>query len=262
MKCALIASIKKFENLENILKGIENQVVQANCLYFLLNNFTEDKIEKSRSITENSIFRDIIEVITGNSHLELLNEGVESALSDDCQCFIFIEGIPQRTLVQSHLRKLTLGLPVLSFGRKRELVYKWKDKREVDSALSKLNIFREGGILINNTALLEKFLIDGCNIGLNDIAIKLLMKFNKTYYGVDEVFSGNFRNGGELAFLSIECQYCKIHISSVSEMASGVEYIEDGDDNEDDFAENFADIIGKLRYKVTLKPLALEFFVS
>jgi hypothetical protein len=196
------------------------------------------------------------------------NVGIDKALEDNAEIFIFIDGdcIPQKSLIQSHMSKLKLNVPVLSIGRRRESIYKWQDKREVDPSLFNLKLFREHGVIINNPQLLEKSLIVWtCNIGLNLKAVNILKKFNLSYYKRDEVFSSEFLGkwGGEDGFLGIQAYYCRVFITTIGNLASGVEHI-DHPRPPDVYNPNhmnfFKEQCDRLRKKITVNPMVLEFF--
>ena len=242
MKTALIIPLyKQGKNWNSILKGIESQTKIPDRVYVLLDRPEQDEIPDLesylRNISSNSKISDNIYVARvlenpiyignpGNPEDPLFltghirNVGIELAMEDGCEIFIFIDGdcIPQKTLVESHCKKCEYNIPVLSVGRRRESIYNWSDKREVDPSLMHLNLFREKGVIINNDALLHQSLIVwSCNIAMNFKAIDLLFKFNELYYKRKEVFSSEFLGkwGGEDAFLGIQCNYCRVFITGL-----------------------------------------------
>jgi hypothetical protein len=96
-------------------------------------------------------------------------------------------------------------------------------------------------------------------------AIKILKKFNSKYYNRDEVFCSEFLGkwGGEDGFLGIQAYYCKIFMSTVGEIASGIEHIDHPrpDDKYNlSHMTYFKEQCEKIRKKVTLNPLTLDFF--
>lgn len=292
MKTALIIPLyKQGKNWASILKGIESQTKIPDRVYVLLDRPELDEIKdledylsviNVQSPIVNNIY--VSRVLDRPSYIgnpgnpedplfltgHIRNIGVELAMEDGCEIFIFIDGdcIPQKTLVESHCKKCELKVPVLSVGRRRESIYNWSDKREVDSSLMHLNLFREKGVIINNDALLHQSLIVwSCNIAMNYKAINMLFKFNELYYKRKEVFSSEFLGkwGGEDAFLGIQCNYCRVFITTIGEKSSGVEHIDHPRPKSTHNIEHmyfFKEKCEKLRKKVTIFPLTLDFFVS
>lgn len=272
-------------NLEKIVHGISQQTRLPDLVIFVLDRISIDlsneiiefiKQSKIANITNVHIENTIPKYIgnTPNKGDDLFlaghmrNIGTNISLSSGIDNIIFIDGdcIPQKTLVDSHLKVLSKDIPVLTVGRRRELAHKWMDRREVDAHLSSLNLFRKGGVVINNPSLLEQCLIVwSCNIGLNKRAIELLQKFNLRYYRREELFSSEFngRWGGEDSFLGIQAIYCKVFITTLGDIASGVEHIDHPrpvDKYSVDHRTHFKDNCERLRKKVTINPLTIDFF--
>lgn len=290
MKSALIIPLyKQGKNWNSILKGIETQTLLPDMVYLILDRPEDDEIKDLeyyiKNINNNSELSNRIKITTvkelpkyiGNIGTKedslfltghMRNIGIQLAISDLCELFIFIDGdcIPQKTLIESHHKKCYYNIPVLSVGRRREAGYNWSDKREVDTGLMHLNLFREKGLIINNETLLQQSLIVwSCNIAMNIKAINLLLKFNNMYYKRYEVFSGEFLGkwGGEDSFLGIQCNYCRIFITTIGEKSSGVEHIDHLRPNKIYNIEHGIFLKEKcenLRKKVTIFPLTLDFF--
>lgn len=198
------------------------------------------------------------------------NVGIEAAIHDGCDIFIFIDGdcIPQIDLVQSHIKKCNTNLPILTVGRRNEQQYRWMDQREVVSSISHLNMFRPGGIVINSPELIKQCLVVwSCNIAMNLTAVNRIKKFNLRYYERSELFHSAFLGawGGEDSFLGIESWFCRIYISTVGEIRSGVFHISHPrptaiyNINHKDFFINQCDNLTKLH---KIKPLDLTFFTQ
>ena len=280
----IIPSRDQEEYWDKILKGIALQTRQPDKVYILLDRPTDEVMDKaSKCIHTNVNFYKFVPVTEkpkyiGNppkdKYKELFltpyirNLGIEMAIKDGYDTFIFIDGdcIPQNKLIESHLRKLRLHLPILTVGRRRELMYRWMDRREYVPELSHLNLFQEKGTLINSPDLLKQSLIVwSCNIGMNLLSINMLKNFNRFYYDRAEVFSSEFNGswGGEDAFLGIQAYYTRLYISTIGEKASGIEHINHPrpDDKYNIDHMNFLNKqIDILRKKVRIRPLDLKFF--
>lgn len=288
-KIALIVPIhKQANNFNKILDSIIKQTILPHKVFLLLDRPKLDtSIENSEDVIRNlcnessiseyievSVIDELPKYIKETSYENAFlagytrNIGIEKAIQSGCDIFIFTDGdcILQKRLVESHLNKLNHDIPVLSCGRRREQIYRWQDRREVDPSLFNLKLFSNDGIIINNFKLLENSLIVwSCNIGLNLKAVNLLRKFNKKYYNRLEVFSSEFNGkwGGEDGFLGIESFYCRIFITTISDKASGVEHIDHPrptDKYSVDHAKHFTEQCNLLRKKVTISPMELDFF--
>jgi GT2 family glycosyltransferase len=198
------------------------------------------------------------------------NVGVEAAIHDDCDIFIFIDGdcIPEPDLVQAHIKKCNVDLPVLSIGRRKEQRYRWMDQREVISSISHLNMFRPDGIVINNNELIKQCLIVwSCNIAMNIKTVNRIKNFNRRYYERSELFHSAFLGawGGEDSFLGIEAWFCRIYISTVGDIKSGVLHINHPRPEtthniaHKDFFMKQCDKLSKIH---KIKPLNLAFFTQ
>lgn len=198
------------------------------------------------------------------------NVGLEAALRRGCHTVIFIDGdcIPEPDLVKSHLNKCNTYLPTLTVGRRREQQYRWQDRRESISSLAGLQMFRSEGLLIGNTELFRDCLVVwSCNFAVNLPAIKLIKKFNSIYYNRSEFFNSNFLGawGGEDSFLGIEAWFCRIFVTTIGERRSGVQHINHPRPPETHtikHKEFFDSQVDKLKKKVRLKPLGLDFFIQ
>jgi len=285
MKTALIIpSYNQSKYLPRIFKAIELQSIKPSVIYLMVDRPEDDEtieqylkqisklnlnivIKYVNKIPKNIEFRS-----TNNPFLTpyIRNSGIANALSEGCDNFIFIDGdcIPQKNLIQSHLKKLNHHIPVLSVGRRREAIYKWQDRREHVPELLNLNLFREKGTLINNPQLLKQSLIVwSCNMAMNLPAIKLIKKFNKKYYFRDEVFSSEFvgKWGGEDAFLGIQSHYCRVFITTIGEKSSGIEHIDHPRPPEKYNLEHMKFLnneMEKLSKKIMLNPMEIDFFVT
>jgi glycosyltransferase involved in cell wall biosynthesis len=159
------------------------------------------------------------------------NLGIEHAVKDGCDIFVFMDGdcIPQDDFIKSHVELCSTKLPMMSIGRRRESKLRWMDQREVSSNLTHLRLFDKMGSLINNPDLLKQCLIVwSCNVAMNLSAIKLIYKFNETYYQRTEIFNNAFNGvwGGEDSFLGITAWYCRVFMHTLGNIKSGVEHID------------------------------------
>lgn len=198
------------------------------------------------------------------------NECIDDALSNGCECFIMFDGdcIPEKDLVKDHKAINNVPFSNISNGRRREEKYEWKDQREVDPKMRSAELFNKGnGYVIHNPDLLRSCSITwSCNLSMNLSAVKILKKFNREYYGRDEVFSGEFlgRWGGEDSFLGIQAIACKIFITILSTELSGIRHIEHPrpDDKYSDkaFGEHLIKEIDYLNMVQDLKPLINDFY--
>ncbi len=285
-KIALLVPLHNQEStLERVIKGMETQTLLPTLIYFLVDRGSKSALSQIKETINKSTLASISKIVEVNQvpvymgnpptngespflagHVR--NVGIDKAIEDECDIFIFIDGdcIPQKSLVQTHVLKLNLGLPALTIGRRRESIYRWQDKREVDTSLYNLKLFRDGGVIINNPQLLEKSLIVWtCNIGINLKAVKLLKEFNNIYYKRKEVFSSEFLGkwGGEDGFLGIQAYYCRIFITTLGQLSSGVEHIDHPRPSNvynDSHMNFFKDHCDRLRKKITINPMNLEFF--
>lgn len=160
------------------------------------------------------------------------NQAIEIATQDGCETFIFIDGdcLPQSDLIEAHGRVNARGLPNLSVGRRREEKHGWKDQREVSPNTMGFRLFdRVNENVITDLSLLTSSTITwSCNMSMNIQAVNRLKKFNKKYYGREDVFHSDFLGtwGGEDGFIGIESYYCKINITVLNDKKSGIKHIE------------------------------------
>lgn len=197
------------------------------------------------------------------------NVGLERSIREGCDNFIFIDGdcIPESDLVSSHSNKLNKSLPILTAGRRRERQYRFQDRRENIAGLSHLELFRNKGVLINEHSNLLKdcMIVWSCNIGINLLAVNIIKKMNVKYFQRSELFSSDFLGawGGEDSYLGIQAFYCRVFISTVGEKLSGVHHIDHPRPKEThniDHKQYFIEQCDRLRDKVRLNPLDLDFF--
>lgn len=182
---------------------------------------------------------------------------------------IFIDGdcVPQSNLIGAHEKYLNSAYPVLSVGRRREQEYGWKDRREADPTLHHIGLFSGAGFLVQNTELLKNSLVVwSCNVGMNLTTIKLIRKFNKKYLNRDEVFDSDFNGswGGEDGFLGIIAWLCKIMITTISDVRSGVNHISHprpGEKYSVKHKEFFDKKIEDIKKRMKVNPLSFEFFL-
>jgi len=298
LKIAVIVPVyKQSINWSKIVSGLRKQSIHPDCVYLILDRPQDDtaptdalnsqidpnwncieRISKiNATVTEFDIKMTVIENIpdslkrvnnTGNIFRAgtIRNMGLDIAVNDGCDIFIFIDGdcIPQTDLVKSHVDVCNTQLPVLSIGRRRESKYRWLDQREVESSMVHLGLFTRKSTVINNPELLKKCLIVwSCNMAINKNAVKLIERFNKTYYNKDELFNSVFDGkwGGEDSFLGITAWYCRVFITSIGNMKSGVEHIDHlrpesvYNLNHKQFFESQCEI---LRKKTTITPISLD----
>lgn len=199
------------------------------------------------------------------------NTCINDALVNGCECIIMFDGdcIPDVDVVRDHKKLNSLNVPNISNGRRREEKYEWKDQREVDPKMRSADLFNRGnGYVIHNPDLLRSCSVTwSCNLSMNLSAIKLIKKFNREYYGRDEVFSSEFlgRWGGEDSFLGIHAIACKIFVTMLTTEFSSIRHIEHPrpDDKYSDkaFGDHLIKEIDYLNMLQDLKPLTLDFYV-
>jgi len=279
MKIALIIPLyKQTDNWPKLLKGIKSQTVKPDKIYLIFDRSGDWVITKALNDTNDPDLD-----ITYHAHTHKIdepdyflapynrNKGIELAIEDGCDVFIFIDGdcVPQKKLIESHVNKLKYELPVLSVGRRRESIYRWQDRREHVPELNHLNLFRKDGTLINNasTELLKNSLIVwSCNMAMNLPAIKLLRRLNRKYFNRNEVFSSEFNGswGGEDAYLGIQAYHCRVFITTIGEKQSGVEHI-DHPRPKDKYNMEHLEFLNKqidiLRKQARINPLDISFFI-
>jgi len=266
-----------------IIKGIEKQSVKPDIVYVMLDRptnaeqiYIEEEVKKSQlnikifEVTEPPKYignRDTKELFL-TPHVR--NMGVNEALKDNCNMFVFIDGdcMPQPTLIESHVNAGNGNVPVLSVGRRREKEFRWKDQREYKAEFLHLKLFRKGNFIVNSTELLRSSLVVwSCNIALNLKALKLIRDFNYRYYNRKEVFSGEFvgKWGGEDSFLGAQAWYCRIFIVMLGNESSGIEHI-DHPRPENKYNINHMEFFLKqlevLRRKMAINPLNMDFFAE
>ena len=271
---------------EKILKGIKSQTRLPDMIYVVIDRPNLDRIPNCVAyITNlNASIPVNINVLTIDKQPQNIqrtsdkiflagyarNIGLQEAIKDECDCFVFIDGdcIPQRELIRSHELLCSYDLPILSIGRRREIKYRGLDSREHHPNLTHLNIFGRNGTLINNPDLIKQCLIVwSCNIGLNLKAVSILTRFNKKYYDKEELFNSEFNGawGGEDSFLGITAWYCRIFMHTIGESKSGVEHIDHPRPeniytiNHKQFFEEKCTILKK---KIAINPMNLELFSS
>lgn len=269
--------------IPKIIKGIEKQSVIPSVVYFMLDRPTdaekshiEDEVKKSELNIKVFAISDPPNYIGNEDTKELFltpyirNIGVNEALKDNCDMFVFIDGdcIPQSSLIESHVNAGNGKVPVLSVGRRREKEFRWKDQREYKSEFVHLNLFRKGNFIVSSTDFLRRSLIVwSCNIALNLKAVNLIRNFNQRYYNRKEVFSSEFvgKWGGEDSFLGVQAWHCRIFIVMIGNESSGVEHI-DHPRPENKYNINHMDFFLKqieiLRRKMTINPLNMDFFAQ
>lgn len=296
MKIGLIIPLyKQSKNWEKIVAGLRRQSVKPDCVYLMVDrphednglegvkngldsdrwNAIEEIVKINSTITEFTVNMTVIDTVPNTIQLDsnhvfmagyIRNLGISKALNDGCDVFIFIDGdcVPQADLIKSHVTACDTILPVLSVGRRRESKYRWLDQREMDSKLVHYRLFERNGTVINNPEMLKNCLIVwSCNIALNRSAIKLIYRFNSKYYNYEELFNSAFNGkwGGEDGFLGITAWYCKIFITTIGNLKSGVEHIDHPrpdtvyNANHKSFFDYQCDIIRK---KTIITPITLE----
>jgi len=272
------------KNLGKVLAGLEKQTTKPDTIFIVVDRPEDDPEYGNtfQSIVDKSALNINVIKSTNPKHIgnrpdegktlflapHVRNQGIDKALKSGHDAFIFIDGdcVPQPTLIESHLKKLSSNVPVMSIGRRREKQYRWMDRREFESNLCHLEIFREHGMIVNNPELLKNSLIVwSCNVGMNAKAVKLLRNFNKKYYSRYEVFCSEFNGkwGGEDGFLGIEAWHCRIFITTLGERGSGIEHIDHprpSDVYSISHKEFFDKEMSALRTKVQISPLDLNFF--
>lgn len=280
MKTTVIIPIhKQFKYYKKIINGLERQSVLPDMVHVILDRPDPDESidDIETSLNVKIITHDGKDAYIGNKTegqpLFLTpynrNLGIDTAIEDGCDKFIFIDGdcVPQEKLVESHLRKINYDIPVLTCGRRRESKYRWQDRREYMPELTHLELFRKNGTLIRNPELIKKSLIVwSCNIGMNMKTVRMLKKFNKKYYGRNEVFCSEFTGswGGEDGFLGIEAFYCRVFISTIGEKKAGIEHIDHPRPSEKYTVEHlryYAKQMEKIQKKIKIHPMDLSFFV-
>ena len=162
MNVALIIPLyDQSQNWSKILKAIESQTVLPNTTFLLCDRPTATDIDTIKGINAKSKLDIKLISVTSPPNIQkeenifltpyVRNIGINHALNDNCDKFIFIDGdcVPQHRLIESHIQKLKNKMPVLSVGRRRELCYRWQDRREYVPELLHLDLFRKNGLLIN-----------------------------------------------------------------------------------------------------------------
>ena len=279
--CLIIPVHKQVNYLSKVLEGVSRQTIIPDITYIMMDRPSLEDYTIAIEIVKSFNFCISLNVVDSippyiprKYEYEpflagyVRNKGIEIALRDECDIFIFIDGdcVPQKELVESHINKCNKAIPVISVGRRRESKYHWKDQREVNSNLVHLNLFDKNGTLINNVELLKSCLIIWtCNIALNKQALGLIYKFNHKYYGIAELFNSIFLGewGGEDSFLGITAWYCKIFITTVGEMSSGIEHIDHPRPESKytiDHKIYFNEQMENLKKKVVINPLNLDFY--
>ena len=279
--CLIIPVHNQVKYLRNILEGVSKQSILPDITYVMLDRPSDDEynmaIEVANLFDFNISVHRIDNIPTyiprkSNNGIFLAgyirNQGVSLALDANCDIFIFIDGdcVPQKDLISSHINKCSKSIPVMSIGRRRESKYGWKDQRETSPNLTHLNLFNTSGCIINNAELLKNCLVIwSCNLAVNKHALGLIYKFNNKYYGISELFNSIFLGewGGEDSFLGITAWYCKLFITTIGEMSSGVEHI-DHPRPDSKYTINhkayFDEQLENIRKKTTLNPMDLEFY--
>ena len=199
------------------------------------------------------------------------NQCIDLALSEGCECIIMIDGdcIPEVDLIKDHKALNAVHYPNITNGRRREEKYEWKDQREVDPKMRGADLFARGnGYVIHNPDLLRSCSVTwSCNLSINIHAIRIIKKFNKEYYGRDEVFSGEFlgRWGGEDSFLGIQAIVCKIFITMMTSDLSGIRHIDhprpDNKYSDKAFSDHLVKEIEYLNVLYDIKPILNTFYL-
>lgn len=200
------------------------------------------------------------------------NLGIEYAINDGCDCFVFIDGdcVPQYDLIKSHTRAASSNTAVLSVGRRRDVQHNWNDQREISDNLKGYRLFTSGDeYIVDDWYLLTtSAIVWSCNMSLNLRAINRLKKFNKKYYGREDVFHMDFCGtwGGEDGFIGIESNKCGITIKMLGDSASGIKHIHHERPMSKYGGESFSEYliahIDLLELKMQNSPLTDEFFID
>lgn len=229
---------------------------------YIINNFTEipSYVGKPQSIPDQGLF------LVGHRR----NQCIDLAINNGCECVIMIDGdcVPDIDLVKDHKYVNSLGFANISNGRRRESKYKWSDQREVDPKMRSIELFSQGNaFVIHNPDLLKSCSITwSCNLSVNLMAIKLIKKLNKLYYGRDEFFNSDFLGswGGEDSFLGIQAVACKIIITMINTELSGIRHIDhprpDSKYGDAAFGDHLMSHIEHLNKLQVLYPLLGEFY--
>lgn len=289
MKTALIIPIyKQSRYWIRLMDGIERQSVLPECVYVMMDRPTEKEYEYVKRSCESENVRNKYKVYNENKLPNYVgrpndlpdqdlffagnmrNLAIDRAIEDGCDSFVFIDGdcVPEKDLIKAHENVASNGVPSLSCGRRRDIIYNWKDQREIDPALNALDLFNnDTGFIIQKQRLLDRSAITwSCNLGLNIQAIKLLKKLNKKYYGRSEVFCSEFSGtwGGEDGFLGIQANVCNIFINIISEEKSGIRHINHPRPESKYDEMNFEDYLEKQIYLLNEmqinNPLTINFF--
>lgn len=198
------------------------------------------------------------------------NQAIDIAIEDGCETFVFIDGdcLPQPDIIKAHIRVNSRGVANMSVGRRREEKHQWKDQREVYDNVKNLKLFeRVNENVITDFELLRSSTITwSCNISMNIQAVNRLKKFNKKYYGREDVFHSDFLGtwGGEDGFIGIEAYYCNIFITVINDKKSGIKHIEHPRPQAKYEGKAFTfyleDQVQLLQRMLANNPLSLDFF--
>jgi len=250
MKVALIIPIhKQKQHWMRMQSAIERLSVRPHCVYVMMDRplsseyeFIKKSCQAEGLLNTYKVFNihEIPEFIGRPNNLpdqslfltgHRRNLGIEYAISDGCECFVFIDGdcVPQTDLIKSHLAINDQGIPNLSIGRRRDGQYNWRDQREVAEAVKSYGLFSKNPYYtVTEWYLLEtSTIVWSCNMSLNIAAVNRLKKFNRKYYGRDDVFHSDFLGtwGGEDGFIGIEAYKCGIRITMLGDSNSGIKHI-------------------------------------
>jgi len=286
-KTALIVPLhKQSNNWHLVADGIANQTVKPHKVYVIVDRIHLDPnptaledIQKGcdRLFCEYEIMyaNDLptyMPAWDGSSEPFLAghrrNIAINKALEDGCLNLIFIDGdcVPQQRVVGDHLDKLSNDLPIITIGRRREKEYSWKDYREYTPGLVHHCFFRKQGMLVQSVDVLKASLVVwSCNFAINYKAIKLIKKFNQTYYNRDELFNSEFDGawGGEDGFLGLTAWLCRIFITTISDNASGVKHISHPRPSNKYSIQHkkyLDEKVEEMRLKIRSKPMDIDFF--
>lgn len=140
---------------------------------------------------------------------------------------VFIDGdcIPEPDLIKSHIAILDKDKPTVSVGKRKEVMYAWKDQRETDD--SQCKIFHDVPTeVMYETMFVDSGVVWTCNFGMNRAAIDALKRLNSTLYGRGEAFSSEFLGtwGGEDGFIGLECYYTGIPVIALENGDNGIKH--------------------------------------
>lgn len=183
--------------------------------------------------------------------------------SHDQYIFIDEDCIPQEQLVMSHMACLCKDVPVATCGRRLELKYGWKDRREIVTDSGMVNFFSDRVTIVNNPALIRSGqMLWSCNMGLNRKAVYFARKLMKTYMRADRIFDPYFDGhwGGEDMFLGYVLWCAKVLIGVLPYGSNAVFHQEHPSERSNGFKDRLDARVNEMKRRLVAAPQGLDFF--